>query len=205
MQCRRLTLFIYSQLDNDHLSITTPILRSHLELQLREWPLKNDHLPTTGTIFYSQRLSLYTSLNIHLYNTFWRPKEKERKKYLFIPDESENIFLKFSCSYWKWIRNYCFRLKGASMGSNVSTGLRYSRTFYLRIRLFTLAKSGQNDYFLVKNGLFICEFKIRGSKWRKVSTANNDGNHVSTFRMHKNAWVKMMRQPCLKWIISRPN
>ncbi len=34
----------------------------------------------------------------------------------------------------------------------------------------------QNDNFPVENGLFICEFKISGPKWRNVSTANNDGN-----------------------------
>ena len=34
----------------------------------------------------------------------------------------------------------------------------------------------KNDNFLVKNGLFICEFKIRGPKWRNVSTANYEGN-----------------------------
>ena len=32
-------------------------------------------------------------------------------------------------------------------------GPRYSRTFYLRIRLFTLGKLVQNDHSLVKNGL----------------------------------------------------
>ena len=43
-------------------------------------------------------------------------------------------------------------------------GPRYSRTFYLRIRLFTFAKLVKNANFLVKNGLFICEFRIRGPK-----------------------------------------
>ncbi len=42
--------------------------------------------------------------------------------------------------------------------------IRYSRTFYMRIRLFTFAKIFQNDNFPVKNGLFICDFKIRGLK-----------------------------------------
>jgi len=36
-------------------------------------------------------------------------------------------------------------------------GPRYSRTFYLRTRLFTFTKLVKNDNFLVKNGLFICE------------------------------------------------
>ena len=37
-------------------------------------------------------------------------------------------------------------------------------------------KMVKNGNFLVKNGLFISEFKIRGPKWRDVSTANNEGN-----------------------------
>jgi len=48
---------------------------------------------------------------------------------------------------------------------------RYSRT-----RLFTFTKLVKNDNFLVKNGLFICEFRIRGPNWWNVSTANNEGN-----------------------------
>jgi len=40
-------------------------------------------------------------------------------------------------------------------------------------RQYVLVK---NDNFLVKNGLFICEFRIRGPKWRNVSTVNNEGN-----------------------------
>ncbi len=55
-------------------------------------------------------------------------------------------------------------------------GPRYSRTFYLRIRSFTLTKIAKKDNFQVKNGLFICEFKIHGPKWRNVSTSNNEGN-----------------------------
>ncbi len=51
-------------------------------------------------------------------------------------------------------------------------GPRNSRTFYLQIRLFTLSKVVQNNNFLVKNGLFIREFRIHGPKWRNVSTAN---------------------------------
>ena len=58
-------------------------------------------------------------------------------------------------------------------------GLCYLRTFYLQIRLFTLAKLVLNDDFLVKNGLFICEFKIRGPKYQDVSTANYEGNLYS--------------------------
>jgi len=41
--------------------------------------------------------------------------------------------------------------------------------------LIHIDKIGQNDNFLVKNELFICEFRIRGPKWRNVSTANNEG------------------------------
>ncbi len=39
--------------------------------------------------------------------------------------------------------------------------------------LIHIGKLVQNDNFPVKNGLFICDFKIRGPKWRNVSTANN--------------------------------
>jgi hypothetical protein len=39
-----------------------------------------------------------------------------------------------------------------------------------------IGKKGQNYYFLVKNGLFICEIEIRGRKWRNVSTANFEWN-----------------------------
>ncbi len=39
----------------------------------------------------------------------------------------------------------------------------------------------KNNNFPVKNGLFICEFKIRGPKWRNVSTANNEGNLYLTY------------------------
>ncbi len=52
-------------------------------------------------------------------------------------------------------------------------GPRYSQTINLRICLFTLSINCQNDYFLANNRLFICEFKIRGPKWRH---ANNEGN-----------------------------
>ncbi len=50
-----------------------------------------------------------------------------------------------------------------TQGSQTTCDTRYSRTFYLQIRLLTLAKMVQNDNFPVKNGLFICEFKIRSS------------------------------------------
>jgi len=43
-------------------------------------------------------------------------------------------------------------------------GPRNLRTFYLRVRLFTLGKVVQNNNFQVKNGLFIREFRIRGPK-----------------------------------------
>ncbi len=39
---------------------------------------------------------------------------------------------------------------------------RYLQTFYLQIRLFTFEKNVKIDNFSVNNGLFICEFKIRG-------------------------------------------
>ncbi len=46
------------------MSITTTILRSHLELLMHWWPLNNDHLSTTVTIVGSQAWSLYTSLTV---------------------------------------------------------------------------------------------------------------------------------------------
>jgi len=55
-------------------------------------------------------------------------------------------------------------------------GPRNSQTFYLQIRLFTLGKVVPNNTFLVKNGLFIRKFSIRGPKWRNVSTENFEGN-----------------------------
>ena len=60
--------------------------------------------------------------------------------------------------------------------TRLTGGPHYLRTFYLQIRSFTFAKLVKNAYFLVKNGLFICEFSIRGPKWRDASTANNEGN-----------------------------
>ncbi len=42
--------------------------------------------------------------------------------------------------------------------------------------LIHIGKTVQNDSFPVKNGLFIFKFKIRGPKWRNVSTANNEVN-----------------------------
>ncbi len=64
-------------------------------------------------------------------------------------------------------------------------GPSYSRTFYLRIRLFTSTKSVQTNNFQVKTGLFICEFKIRGPKWRSLSTANNEVNLYVKNEGHK--------------------
>jgi hypothetical protein len=61
------TFFEYSQTwTNNHLRIATTILRSHLELLLLTWPLNNDHLSTTATIFGSQGWSLYTGLTVHV-------------------------------------------------------------------------------------------------------------------------------------------
>ena len=54
--------------------------------------------------------------------------------------------------------------------------LCYSRTLYLQIHLFTLANLIKNANCLVKNGLFICKFNIRGPNWWNVSTANNEVN-----------------------------
>ena len=42
--------------------------------------------------------------------------------------------------------------------------------------LIHISKLVQNDNLLFKNGFFIYEFRIRGSKWRNISTANNEGN-----------------------------
>ena len=42
--------------------------------------------------------------------------------------------------------------------------------------LVHISKLVQNGNFLVKNGLFICEWKIQGPNWQIVSTANYEGN-----------------------------
>ncbi len=49
---------------NDHLSTTTTILWSHLELLRHKWPLNNGHLSTTVTIFGSRGWSLYAGLTV---------------------------------------------------------------------------------------------------------------------------------------------
>jgi hypothetical protein len=54
---------------------------------------------------------------------------------------------------------------------------RYSWTFYLRICLF-ISKKGPYVKFQVKNGLFICEFKICDPKWRNVSSTNNEETYT---------------------------
>ena len=58
----------------------------------------------------------------------------------------------------------------------ITGGSHYSRTFYLQICLSTLTKWVKNDNFLVKSGLFICEFSIRRPKCWILSTANYEGN-----------------------------
>ncbi len=42
--------------------------------------------------------------------------------------------------------------------------------------LIRIGKKVQNVKYSVKDGLAIRKFKIRGPKWRNVSTANNEGN-----------------------------
>ncbi len=46
----------------DHLSTTTTILRPRLKLLSQKWPLSNDHLSSTATIFGSRGWSLCTGL-----------------------------------------------------------------------------------------------------------------------------------------------
>ena len=58
----------------------------------------------------------------------------------------------------------------------------------------------KNDNFLVKYGLFICELRIRGPKWRNVSTANNEGNlYLDIELVDQNKWIMYIS------IISRTN
>ncbi len=45
--------------------------------------------------------------------------------------------------------------------------------------LIHIDEKGPKNNFPVKIGLFIYEFKIRGPKWRSLSTANNEGNLIS--------------------------
>ncbi len=52
---------------------------------------------------------------------------------------------------------------------------RYSRTFICEFAYSHCKEIVQNDNFPVKMAFFICEFKIRGPKRWKVSTANNEG------------------------------
>ncbi len=57
--------YIYSQIwANDHLFLTTTILWFHLEILQHKWPLNNDHLSTTATIFGSQGWSLWIVLSV---------------------------------------------------------------------------------------------------------------------------------------------
>ena len=56
--------------------------------------------------------------------------------------------------------------------------------------LIHISKLVKNDNFLAKNGLFICEFRIRGPKWRNVSIVNNEGNLYYNRVASKKAWTK---------------
>ena len=47
-------------------------------------------------------------------------------------------------------------------GVHHTGGPRYTRSFYMRIRLFTYEKLVEKAKFLVNVCLFICEFSIRG-------------------------------------------
>ncbi len=62
-------------------------------------------------------------------------------------------------------------------------GPRYSRTFYLRIRLFTFEKWPRMTLFLSKMDFLSSNSRFTvGPKWRNVSTANNEGNLYNVIR-----------------------
>ncbi len=67
--------------------------------------------------------------------------------------------------------------KGGHLHKFVYTGgPRYSRTFYLRIRLFTFKKIGPKWQFSSQKWTFYLRIQDSRSKGRNVSTANNKGN-----------------------------
>ena len=68
------------------------------------------------------------------------------------------------------LRNWGKCLKSFAIYAFKNTG----GLFYPWICLFAF-QNWSKDIFLDTNGLFICEFKILGPKWRNVSTANNEG------------------------------
>ena len=79
--------------------------------------------------------------------------------------------------------------------------------------LIHISKLVKNGNFLVKNGLFICKFKICGPKWRDVSTTNNEGNLYYTtiedyyYKLRENGKLGQMWNIFESWIwhISLPN
>ncbi len=105
--------------NSDHLSITTTILWSHLELLLHKWTLNNEHLPTTATICGAWGWSLYQGLmyliffnknvavavacaSIYFSRTYYLQKSTAPK---FI------IFLKKSLKIYLWTsmnEGYCY-------------------------------------------------------------------------------------------------
>ncbi len=89
---------------NDHLSITTGILRSHSKLILHKWPLNNDHLSTSATIFGSQWWPLYTGLTV--YRHWWILRTI--KNYVSEKNNYVNYFLMgdFLCDTIRNFSNY---------------------------------------------------------------------------------------------------
>ena len=75
---------------------------------------------------------------------------------------------------------------------NSTVGPCYSRTFLSANLLIHILKLVQNDKFKSKMDFFICEFKICGPKWQKVSTANNKGNlYLMIFLCQRFLTIKM--------------
>ncbi len=64
--------------------------------------------------------------------------------------------------------------------------------------LIHISKNCQNGYFLVKNWLFVCLFKIRGPKWRNVSTANNEGNRYIWSERSETCCSSRRRHSCTR-------
>ena len=111
-------------------------------------------------------------LFFHFRKSFW--SKKKPKIWKSLKNQSERLTRSnYFCRYCK------------KMYFNIQAALVIRGLFICEIRFSTFENWSKNDNFLVKNGLFICKFKIRGPKWQNASTANNKGNLYtnSFFRM----------------------
>ncbi len=168
---------------SDHVSITIIILRFNLELILLKWPLNNHHLSTTATIFGSQGWPLYTGLtgltksmlvpkissilNFSTSINYLWPEVQKRKRRGWISTSGKFFGGERDLALWQMHQQrrglYCRRPYERTGGLFLTDiimstgGPRYSRTFYLRICLFTSTKRVQNNNF----PFFILNMKIK--------------------------------------------